>query len=425
MNSKLFNTLLIILAISIIACLLSVALTELSSKETTLLSIVLTILSFLASWVVSNYFANTSHKKAIEEVKEQHLSNLKTYALNAAEKVNNLSNELGRLSVYLQQEIEEDDEDDSNIEELYLSAYERIESSIHIINTLKSVNDTYMSDWKGVIGEELNEKMVEQQERENELKELVEKARHIIMSKPIEEEQNQNEVQKLSKQISDLKKELNITLNSVSGTFVRTQRAATNTRKQDVSNSCPFCNNTLTYKQRGKESSYKIIECKSCGNQLVSLWNEKEGFKLHKEEILEETYNCPNCGISIKTSLSNFPQKKAICECPKCHETSQLIRFMDKFSIHTLPKIEKEPIIDSHYAEYSAENKLVIDEELLEKIKIELPDQPWQKGVHKIVAEKLSLPLPIVRNHISELIRRGIFKPQIDGVLYAPIQRNE
>lgn len=423
MNSKLFNTLLIVLTLGILGCLLSVALTELTSKETTLLGIVLTILSFIGSWVVSKYFSDQSHKRAIEEVKEQHLSNLRTYALNAAEKVSTLSSELVKLSIYLQKEIEEDAEDESTIDELYLSAYERMESAIHIINTLKSVNDTYLSDWKGVIGEELDEKMEEQQERENELRELVEKATNIIMSRPPQENHNENEVLKLSKQISDLKKDLNFTLNSVSGTFVRTPRASVNGKKHDITTPCPYCQNPLNYKQRAKTSSFKFINCKKCEHKSFSRWNEQEGFKLFKEEFIAETYPCPNCNKEINTKLSNFAQSKSISECSNCQGKSQIIRSVDKFNIQPLPNEVKDLPNDSHFSETKNDYKIIINEDTLEKVRQILPSQPWEKGVHKVVSEKLNLPLTFVRNHISELIKRGVFKPQIDGVLYQPIDK--
>lgn len=423
MNAKLFNTLLVVLTVSIVGCLLSVALTELTARETTLLGIVLTILSFIASWVVSKYFADQSHKKAIDEVKEQHLSNLRTYALNAAEKVNTLSSELAKLSVYLQQEIEDNEEDEANVEELYLSSYERIESAIHIINTLKSVNDTYLSDWKGVIGEELDEKIEEQQEREKELRELVEKAKNIIISRPQDQLQNQNEVSKLSRQIHDLKRDLNLTLNSVSGTFVRTPRANAKAKKQDVSLPCPNCKTELTYKQRAKPSSYKFVECKSCKTKSLAQWNESDGFKLSIETLVDEQYNCPICGTSIKTKLSNFPHTKSLNECPSCHELSQLVRSAEKFNVHQLTKYGKEINADSHSSEAKMEFKALIDEDVLVRIKNDLPAQPWPKGIHKVVSEKLELPLNVTRNHINELIRRGEFKPQIDGVLYEPIKK--
>lgn len=416
MDNKLFNKLVLILSAGILACLGIVTFSELNTKESSLLGILLTILSFLASWLVSKHFADNSHKQAIEEVKEQHQSNLRTYALNAAEKVNNLSSELARLSVYLQQELEEDeDEDENNAENLYLSAYERIESAIHIINTLKSVNDTYLSDWKGVIGEELDERMEEQQERENELRLIVEKVENIVKSRPTENKENYSEVQKIGKQINDLRKELNFALNSVSGTFVRTSRISTKAKKEQITTPCPYCENPLTYYQRPKPGSFKFVECEKCNHKPYAKWEENAGFRLIKEEILNESYKCPWCENLIGTTLSNYPQSKSVCRCNSCHGSSQIIRTVTKFNIHPIASPETVT---------SSETKVVIDENILEKLKNVLPVQPWEKGIHRIVAGTLNLPLNVTRHHISELIRRGVFKPQIDGILYEPSKQS-
>ena len=100
-----------------------------------------------------------------------HRTNLRTYALKAAEKVTNLSNELSRLSAYLQQEL--DYTDYRNTEEELQAKEERLESAIRLLSTLKSVNDTSLSDWQGVIGDELAEQREQIHEREQELRETL------------------------------------------------------------------------------------------------------------------------------------------------------------------------------------------------------------------------------------------------------------
>ena len=339
MNVKQFNLLIFILSVGIASCIFMVAFAELTNKESALLGIVLTMLSFVSSWLVSRHFSDRSHKQAIEEVKEQHSSNLRTYALNAAEKVNNLSNELAKLSVYLQQELEEDGEDLST-EELYNSSYERIESAVHIVNTLKSVNDTYLSDWKGVIGEELNEKFEEQQERENELKELVQKVELILKNKPAEQAQSSvNDVQKLSKQINDIRRDLNLTLNSVSGTFVRPARHFSTIKKEVVFKNCPNCNFEIKYKQRPKGSSFKLITCENCSAKLNAIWREEQGFLLEPERLISETYDCPSCNFSIVTDLTSRPHGKAVTACSNCGTQSQISRTVDgEYSIQQISK---------------------------------------------------------------------------------------
>jgi hypothetical protein len=56
-----------------------------------------------------------------------------------------------------------------------------------------------------------------------------------------------------------------------------------------------------------------------------------------------------------------------------------------------------------------------VDEQTIEKVKNLLPEQPWNKGVHIAVAEKLEIKKKIVQSAITVLIKRGIFKHQING----------
>ena len=56
-----------------------------------------------------------------------------------------------------------------------------------------------------------------------------------------------------------------------------------------------------------------------------------------------------------------------------------------------------------------------IDKELLQQIEILLPQQPWQKGVHKEIATKLNISNKLVNVCIQQLIAQGKFKRQING----------
>src|SRR5437867_1365888 len=151
-----FRTILFfVFAAGIIMCIYLIARAELTSRESAMLGILVTILSVLASWLVTHFYSSSQYESAIVEVRDEYRNNLRTYALKAAEKVNNLSNELNKLSIYLEEELNYTDYRSSD-EEL-LAKEERIESAIHLIRTLKSVNDTALSDWEGVIGEELDE----------------------------------------------------------------------------------------------------------------------------------------------------------------------------------------------------------------------------------------------------------------------------
>jgi len=57
----------------------------------------------------------------------------------------------------------------------------------------------------------------------------------------------------------------------------------------------------------------------------------------------------------------------------------------------------------------------IVDEQTIEKVKNIQPKQPWKKGVHIEVAKILEIKKSLVQGAISELIKRGLFKHQVDG----------
>ena len=62
----------------------------------------------------------------------------------------------------------------------------------------------------------------------------------------------------------------------------------------------------------------------------------------------------------------------------------------------------------------------VLDESVIEKVKSEMPIQPWEKGISKAVAKKVGISNSDMHRAIKTLIARGVFKNQINGVLYMP-----
>lgn len=59
-----------------------------------------------------------------------------------------------------------------------------------------------------------------------------------------------------------------------------------------------------------------------------------------------------------------------------------------------------------------------IDEEIIDRVRLALPPQPWPKDTHKAVIAQLGI-LPFqYKRAISALIKRGIVKQQINGVLH-------
>lgn len=58
---------------------------------------------------------------------------------------------------------------------------------------------------------------------------------------------------------------------------------------------------------------------------------------------------------------------------------------------------------------------MFLDDKIITKIKEKLPNQPWETGIHKIVAAELGISNKMVTIAIQQLIGKGVFKNQIDG----------
>ncbi len=396
-----FNLIVGALILGILGLIAFILLSDLNAKESGLVSLLLTVLSVIVSFLISNYYSQITHKKAIEEVREQHLANLKTYALNAAEKVSNLSNELTRLAYYLQNDLDEETEE--NREMLNHSLTERIESAIHIINTLKSVNDTSLSDWRGVIGEELNEQLEEKIERENELKSLIERVEALVI-------ENKNTIpnQKFygggyPEELKTIRKELSYVASSLGGKIIRPK--SSKPVKEDIESKCPECGEVITYKQRPLIKSFKPVKCTKCGKRAASRYYSDKGFVLEPEIIKEEDIECPWCGDDIEFNISSVPYTTTTGECPSCSGQIKVIRNIDGFKVN---KFGQNP----------EKIKETLSDELIDKIDALLPEQPWPTGQHKVIAQELGVSVHLVSKAITKLIEQGKYYPQVGGIVY-------
>ena len=377
----------------------------LTSRENAFLSLILTIFSILATWLVSHFYSEFQRRKAVEEVQDLSQANLLTYARKAAEKVNNLSNELNRLAIYLRQEL--DDQDYESPEKALRSREERLESAVHIIATLKSVNDTALSDWRGVIGDELEQQQEEQLEREEQLREL------ITMMETLVQGQQQNfaggleTTDAIRSELASIKVDFHRVLSQLAGTALP-KRAPRKPTSHPVEIVCPACAETLRYRQRARDNSIKGVKCPHCDQKLVSLYTQGSGFRLELREMKEEQLTCPKCSGDVIILLDNFRGSTGQTQCRSCglpvraHRATEGIRVLGSVPIQ---KPQGDPRLT---------------EEIIQKVREQLPEQPWPTGTHRKIAESLHLPANLVTKAVQKLIRRGECYIQIEGKVYVP-----
>lgn len=391
-----------LLIIGGLICLWVIATGNLTARESALVGVVLVILSTLSSWLVTHIYSESQHKKAIQEVQEFHKNNLQIYAKKAAEKVNNLSKELGKLSSYLTDELERSDTDDLN--EMLISREERMSSAIHVINTLKSVNDTALSDWEGVIDDLLEQQKEEKEEQGEELLQLIKRLEPIFEDQP-PQGSSITEADAIRREVSEIRKDLKSMAAKMG--IAQVPLRARKKRKQDVVMQCPDCDKPLLYRQRPNEDGFKSVKCTNCDKQFISRYTGDDGFILLPRKVVKETVTCSSCGKTIDINLDNFPHSAVDAFCERCDITFRILRAVSGALIIRIKGTKKQ----------------YLSEEKLESVLKTLPPQPWPKGVHKDIAAKLELSVTSVKRAINTLIQQGKVNPQIDGVVYIPLNK--
>lgn len=385
---------LVIGILSIVGVLFMISLADLTNRETTLLGTVLTLLSVFIGWGISHYYSIQDKKAAIEEVREFEQKNLRTYALKAAEKVTNLSKELNRLSAYLEEELQYTEY--RNPEEELFAKEERIESSIHIIGSLRSINDTSLSDWQGVIGEELEEQRETEKEQAQALRELSERLTTLERS-PV----NLTAPLFDNSEIDEIKRQLRSLSADLTGTNFR---ARTRPSYQNIEAVCPSCSNPISYGQRAKENDKKAIQCKTCETNLISTFREATGFTLAQRGTTSELISCPTCSAQQMVKVDEWPTASSTTNCTSCATPLRISRADNGKTLRVATQSQQKPTEP-------------LTPQVIEQVFDALPQQPWPKGIHQAVAEQLALRPNTVQKAIQHLIRAGKFSDQIDGVL--------
>lgn len=386
MENKGVNIALIIgLLLGIGLCFIKIINGALTSTESLLLSFLLTILSIIASWLVSSIYSQFTFNKS-----------LKTFALKASEKVNNLSNELDRLVVYLQQELENDDY--KSVDDMLLARDIKIESTIHIINTLKSVNDRSLSDWQGVIGDELNAQKEKREKVESDISTILERLEVLNKEKEIKIVDSTDSVNSIEDKIDELNKDMRIITSQFMGLPFRRPRPSPD--NETISLKCPKCDTAISCKQRKLKHEMGALKCTGCETKLY-FCHENGQIKIKERFPIDEQVNCPICNSQNSVLMDPFPGIVYNILCNSCGNDLNISRKPDGINV-----------------EVKLSDKFVVDEHFIDKVRELLPSQPWPKGVAQEISKKLNVNLRFVQTAINELIKRKVFKQQIDGVLY-------
>ncbi len=406
------NIWLTILISVFVGLVVGLSLKAVTSTENVLISVVLTLLSVVVTWVVGHFYAKQVREAEIDKINEAHEKNLKTYALNAAEKVTNISKEIGLLSGYLSQYLESEDDEDISV--ILGVRDELISGTIHMLNTLRSVNDTGLSDWKGVIGEELDQKREEEEEKEEEkeedtkeyAKELLEKIEHLMGETAKQEKGDEINVKILRGEFRDeiyeLRNEIAKILIGTSSRRPTSSYTTSSTRALSLRTLfCPACDAPVKVRvSRKGKAIIKGIDCRKCGTRLVSRPDDQGEPILDIRKEIAERVACLSCENDVEVMLDNVNGVHKVEVCGVCKTELRVIRTKSGVTVRLVN----------------------LESKFISAVRAALPPQPWPKGIHKEVAEELGTTGREVQKAIAILISDGIFQHQVNGVVVEDIQ---
>jgi hypothetical protein len=269
---------------------------------------------------------------------------------------------------------------------------------------LKSVNDTSLSDWRGVIPEELEEKNEERYEREAELKELIDRVEELSLMNDVAKKKGETIV---THKIDELRHQLIDVSRRLDGVRIRSKRASKKPLKEEVNLSCANCHKEITYSQRPMKNSFKPVTCQSCDEKYTARWYADKGFVLEPNVDKDENIVCPACDQEFNIKFPSLVFSMKQLTCPQCNSILKITR-----NIHDIKtKNLSGPRPDSEQVRH-------LTEETIKKVENAMPPQPWPKGTHREVMQEIGISKYIFDKAIRELIGREVFHPQIDGVIY-------
>lgn len=100
---------------------------------------------------------------------------------------------------------------------------------------------------------------------------------------------------------------------------------------------------------------------------------------------------------------------KLLKACSDKYSITNYDAFVKRFN----PEKELRPFIPP-----TPKQPIIVTKETLTEVEKHTPKQPWDKGMSYKLAQELNIDYPIVKKAISILINKGVFKQQINGVLY-------
>lgn len=258
---------------------------------------------------------------------------------------------------------------------------ERFSFIAHLVETLRAMNDTSLSDWRGVIGEELQKQRdLEQEIRKIQLElERETTQRHALAADFV----HNTDLLQIEKRIENLSSSIDdkIAMLPFSPTVTQTRNS-----KSSISAACPVCRSAIKLRMRRTPGASKIVECESCGHYLQLTIDEAQDVLIEALQTKTFEYNCPYCRADNAVQLPDAVGAHTVKDCVGCDLSLYVSLSKSGISANITPR--------------------KVPEEVLQVVFDALPDPPWPKGVQDQIAQRLGLTTKLVNRAIAILKQR-------------------
>ncbi len=368
--------------VTVVFIIISAAKTNPTSGESLMLGTLISIFSVIATILVSHFYYNLSSQSASEDAKRSYDEKIRTFARKAAEKVFNLSNEFARLAENLKAAVEDSEEEETN-KITILVLREKMHSAIHILETLKSMNDTSLSDWRGIIGEDLQL----QRQLELQINDELEEQRELI--EKLQARVDVEALEPLEERLKQVESRLSEKILALPFAF---RPLKTRQKKEEVQIICPGCNVENTVKIRARAGALKLFPCIGCKHFVVVKYlNEKEKSTEMAAEVTLEV-GCGVCKAALRYLMPEVTGAQVNVVCENCGAAVNAVN-------------TKEGI------KYQGFRVVELNGKFLELVLANVPPKPWPQGMSKDIAKKLGVSNSTIDKAIGGLIKAGRLEP--------------
>jgi len=361
---------------------------ELTNTESVLLGILLSSASMLVSWLATHLYSQISLRDTIKQATDSNTESIRSLGVRAAEKVLNLSSELQRLIDAMSTALDDAEEmEGTKLPTMLLR--ERVMSAIHNLDTLKSMNDTFLSDWRGVIGDEID--------RQHALEQQIETL-EIELSNQIRERNSLQEdlvspgdLTAIQSRIAETEHRLT---NMIISLPFKVPPKPKKSQKETVTVTCASCESANDIQLRLRKGAKKLVKCKAC--ECYSLVKVIDNDEMDIVPIPMYKYfgECPLCSSDIDKEVANHPGASVSFECYSCGSKLILSKSTEGANLR-IPKGYRKQT----------------PQKLVELVLDKLPQQPWPQHVHKTIAKELGISNGAASRAIGKLIESGAFPP--------------